>query len=203
MPLMRFFYSFVYRHSKAPWDSGPREMLAHLVSSGEIKPGKAIDLGCGTGSNCIYLAINGFDVTGVDYSAAAIHKARAKADRAGAKVNLVVDDLTNLKKISGKFDFIVDYRTLDDLTPAQRNLYVRNVLPLAEKGTKFLLFAFEWHLARWKRFIYRIGVLGAANLELGEVSVRFGKYFEIKELERETNSRGWPKGSATYLLTRK
>ena len=43
----------------------------------------------------------------------------------------------------------------------------------------------------------------AANLELGEVGVRFGKYFEIKELERKTNSRGWPKGSATYLLTRK
>src|SRR3990172_6065697 len=43
--------------------------------------GQPIDLGCGTGSNCIYLAINGFDVTGVDCSAAAIHKARAKADR--------------------------------------------------------------------------------------------------------------------------
>ncbi|MFX0212047.1 MAG: class I SAM-dependent methyltransferase [Candidatus Hodarchaeota archaeon] len=47
-----------------------------LVTSGKIKPGKAIDLGSGTASNCIFLAEHVFDVTGVDYSPTAIRNAR-------------------------------------------------------------------------------------------------------------------------------
>ena len=41
-----------------------RQELVELVESGRIKPCKAIDLGSGTASNCVFLAQRGFDVTG-------------------------------------------------------------------------------------------------------------------------------------------
>ncbi|MBL7201233.1 MAG: methyltransferase domain-containing protein [Anaerolineae bacterium] len=63
---MRLFYELGYRFCRMPWETGPREELVGLVDSGRIAPCRAIDLGCGTGSNSIFLAQRGFEVTGVD-----------------------------------------------------------------------------------------------------------------------------------------
>jgi len=65
---------------KIPWNiEAPPHLLVRLVKEGMIKPCKAIDLGCGTGNYAIYLAEQGFDVTGVDSSATAIQIAAEKA----------------------------------------------------------------------------------------------------------------------------
>jgi len=73
---MKRFYEITYRYFRAPWDIGSRVELMSLVESGRIKPGRAIDLGCGAGANAIYLTQKGFEVTGVDYAEAAIEKAQ-------------------------------------------------------------------------------------------------------------------------------
>ena len=69
---MKWFYEILYSRFRAPWDIGPRVELVQLVESGRLKPCRAIDLGSGTASNCVFLAQRGFDVTGVDYAQAAI-----------------------------------------------------------------------------------------------------------------------------------
>ena len=76
---MKSFYEVVYSRFRAPWDIGPRKELVELVDSGRLRPCKAIDLGSGTASNCVFLAQRGFDVTGVDYAAAAIELGRKRA----------------------------------------------------------------------------------------------------------------------------
>ena len=194
---MKLFYELGYRLFRMPWEMGPREELVGLVESGRITPCRAIDLGCGTGSNAIFLAQQGFDVIGVDFAASAIEKARRRANAAGVRVQFVVDDLTNLRKAKGLFDFLVDYGTLDDLWPKGRDLYVRNVLPLTHPGSWFLLWCFEWPTQWWERF-----PLGMA-LEPGEAERRFGEYFEIKRIAGKANLSGWPRGFAAYLMTRK
>jgi SAM-dependent methyltransferase len=93
---MKWMYNLMYRYSLIPWDIGPREELVELVENGRIKSCKAIDLGSGTGSNCIFLAQHSFDVTGVDYSPAAIEMGRVRAREARAEVKFIEDDLTNL-----------------------------------------------------------------------------------------------------------
>lgn len=113
--------------------------ILFYVESGRISPCRAIDLGCGMGSNAVFLAQRGFEVTAVDFASSAIQKARQKAEAAGVKVEFIMDDLTNLRKVKGTFDFLVDYGTLDDLNPEDRDLYVRNVLRLVHAGTRFLL----------------------------------------------------------------
>jgi cyclopropane fatty-acyl-phospholipid synthase-like methyltransferase len=166
------------------------------VESGRIAPCRAIDLGCGTGSNAIFLAQHGFDVTGVDFAAPAIEKARRRANAAGVRVQFVVDDLTNLQKVRGPFDFLVDYGALDDLRAKDRDLYVRNVVPLTDPGGRYLLWAFEWQTRWWERFLF------AMALEPGEAQRRFGQYFEIERIARETDFSQWPRGFACYLMLR-
>lgn len=107
---MRWFYEVTYRHFRAPWDVGPRQELVELVTEGALTPCRAIDLGCGTGANAIFLAQHGFEVTGVDFATAGIEKATRAAADAGARVDFVVDDLTDLRRTRGPFDFLLGLR---------------------------------------------------------------------------------------------
>ncbi len=194
---MKLFYTILYRHFRAPWDIGARQELVDLVESGRITPCRAIDLGSGTASNVVFLAQRGFDVIGVDFAPAAIELGRKRANDAGVKAEFVVDDLTNLKQIKGTFDFLVDYGVLDDLNPKDRDLYVKNVLPLTQTGSRFLLFCFEWQPRWWERPFF-----SSMAMYPGEVRQRFEKHFEIEEIARSVNYSEFPAGVATYLLTR-
>jgi SAM-dependent methyltransferase len=200
---MKSFYEILYKYFRAPWDIGPRKELVSLVTSGRLQPCRAIDLGSGTASNCIYLAENGFDVTGVDYAVSAIDRGRRIADEAGLQVEFIVDDLTNLQHVEGPFDLLIDYGTLDDLVPRNRDLYVESVLPLTRPGSHFLLYTFEWQLRRWERMLMKAAIFGAMAMEPGEVQNRFGKYFEIEEFSRQIDPSKWPPGEVTYLMTRR
>ncbi len=63
-----------------PWDTGtPDPLLVEMTESRVIVPGRTLEVGCGTGTNAIFLAQHGFDVLGLDISEIAIEKARAKA----------------------------------------------------------------------------------------------------------------------------
>ena len=63
-----------------PWDTGTADpMLVEMIEAGAIAPGRTLEIGCGTGTNAIYLAQHGFDVVGVDISPLAIEQARARA----------------------------------------------------------------------------------------------------------------------------
>ncbi len=194
---MKLFYELGYRYFRMPWETGPREELVGLVESGRIAPGRAIDLGCGTGSNTIFLAQHGFEVTGVDFAASAIAKARRRANAAGVRAQFVVDDLTNLRKVKGTFDLLVDYGALDDLGRTGRDLYVRNILPLTRAGSRYLLWCFEWPVRWWERLIPLF------PFEPGEAEQRFGEYFQIERIAGKTDLSGWPRGFAAYLMTRK
>ncbi len=199
---MKLFYELMYRHFRVPWDIGPRQELVALVEGGRLPPGRAIDLGSGTASNCIFLAQHGFDVTGVDYAAAAIEEGRTRAEAAGVEVDFRVDDLTDLRHVDGTFDLLVDYGTLDDLVPRDRDRYLENVLPLTHPGSRFLLYCFEWPLRWWERLLFRAAFFGAMAMEPGEVERRFGQHFAIERIAGELDYSNWPPGYAVYFMTR-
>ncbi len=196
---MKLFYEIVYRYFRAPWDIGAREELVTLVESGRIRPCRALDLGCGAGANAIYLAQQGFAVTGVDFAAAAIEKARERAEMAGVEVAFIVDDLTDLRHISGTFDFLLDYGVLDDLRLPQREPYLQNMLPLTHPGSRYLLWGFEYPLRWWERFLPFYDI----PFEAGEIERRFGPYFEIEKVAGKLDWSRFPPGYAAYLMTRK
>ncbi len=138
--LRRLFFQLSY-YQQPPWDTGisPPELLEFIAAH---PPGRALDLGCGSGTNVITLAKHGWQVTGVDFAPKAIAMARKKARQAEVSVDLRVADVTRLKGISGRFDLVLDIGCFHSLSQEDKVTYASN-LPglLAPRGT-FLLYAF-------------------------------------------------------------
>lgn len=183
------FYDWLYRIVKwfrvpIHWVFGAQTELAELVDSGRIKPGRAIDLGCGVGREAIFLAQRGFLVTGVDISPTAIGMATKAAAEAEVEVDFVVDDLTELTRVSGTFDLIVDVGAFNDLNAEQRDAYVRNVLPLGSANSLFFLMCFE------------------QKVSLSEMRERFGESYDI-ELVSTRGETGTRRSFSFYLLERR
>jgi len=199
---MKIFYDTWYRFGTPPWVGQPRPELVNLVESGALQPGRAIDLGCGTGDNAIFLTQHGFEVTALDFAPAAIATAKAKARQAGLDVDFGVDDLTRLSTVSGQFDLLVDYGTFDDLSIRQRAAYVRQIVPLAKPGAKFLLWCFQWEPRLWERAATAILPFGNLALRPGEAQRWFANAFHIEQVAGQTGLSSWPRGWATYLMTR-
>jgi len=191
---------------RPPWDEGPRKAFSALVENGRLKPGRLIELGSGAARNAIFLAMHGFDVTGVDRDPALVALARKKVMAARVAAKFVVDDITNLQNVTGPFDVLVDYSTFDDLTPEARDRYLQNVLPLTHPGSQFVLYCLEWTLSWWEKLtlqvLTRFG-FGQLTLEPGEVKRRFGEHFHIHKVAGETQKHNYPRGYAVYLMTRK
>jgi len=195
---VRWFYQLTYRYFRAPWEIGPRQELVELVEAGVLTPCRAIDLGCGTGANSVFLAQHGFEVTGVDFAPAGIEKATRAATDAGVSVDFVVDDLTDLRHTRGPFDFLLDYGVLDDLRLPQREFYKRSILPLTHPGSRFLLWGFEYPIRWWERLIPFMDLPFAE----GEIEAVFGDHFTIETIARHLDWKTWPPGNVAYLLTR-
>jgi methylase of polypeptide subunit release factors len=58
MATQRLFYRLTYRFGHPRWDSGitPPELAEIVEGPDAMPPGRALDLGCGTGTNAVYLA---------------------------------------------------------------------------------------------------------------------------------------------------
>jgi 2-polyprenyl-3-methyl-5-hydroxy-6-metoxy-1,4-benzoquinol methylase len=101
----RLYFDKTY-HAKTP-DFNP-EPNAFLVEMARImKPGRALDVAMGQGRNAIYLAINGWDVTGFDVSENGLAIARKAADQAGVKINIVRQGWEEFEFGNEKWDLIV------------------------------------------------------------------------------------------------
>jgi 2-polyprenyl-3-methyl-5-hydroxy-6-metoxy-1,4-benzoquinol methylase len=98
-----------YGEGDTPWDSGhPSSELMRVLAQERIQPCRAIELGCGTGTNSIWLAQQGFEVTGVDVSSLAIASAKKKAADSKISVRFVQGDVLNLPDLGQPFPFFFD-----------------------------------------------------------------------------------------------
>jgi len=131
-----------YHGNRRPgWDVGrPATNLKKAVEDGTIRPGRAAVLGCGTGTNAIYLAKKGFDVTGIDLAPTALDRAEEKARRAGVKVRWLVADVLKPPRLE-PFDFIFDRGCYHGVRRHDAAGYVASVKRLSHKGTHLLILA--------------------------------------------------------------
>lgn len=93
-----------YEEADNPGSIEPDELLVYEAK--DLKPGRALDLGCGTGANAIWLAQKGWDVTAIDWADAAIKTARARAAEAAVDAEFEVADVTQWKP-PRPFDLVV------------------------------------------------------------------------------------------------
>src|SRR6185436_5492987 len=138
--LRRLSFNFWYFRNP-PWDSGisPPELLEFIQTH---PAGKAIDLGCGTGTNVITLACAGWQVTGVDFALPAIGMAKKKLNQAHVRADLRVGDVTKLTNFTGPFDLALDLGCFHGLAPQDRSDYLSQLKRILAPNGFWLLYAF-------------------------------------------------------------
>ncbi len=123
------------RYSGTDWPTDPDAPLVELVSA--LHPGRAIDLGCGPGRNAIWLARQGWRVTGVDASGVGLAQAKERATREGLVVELVHADLLSYVPSQAAFDLVVVANL--HFSPEERGLFfARAVAAVAPGGHLFV-----------------------------------------------------------------
>jgi SAM-dependent methyltransferase len=98
-----------YKSGDTPWDVSQADFnLIEVVTKTPILPCKALDIGCGTGDNSIWLAQNRFQVIGTDTSDIALEKAKEKASKANVECNFLPVDFLKNKIEGAPFVFVFD-----------------------------------------------------------------------------------------------
>lgn len=132
-----------YLSGDTPWDTGvvPPEVIA-FVSSGTLRRGWALDLGCGSGVSTCYLARQGFRAIGVDLA----HSALVRAFQAAAADHLpayfCLGDVCDLSFLRVRADFALDVGCLHGAPAARRTDYIRSLADHLLPDAFYLLYAF-------------------------------------------------------------
>ncbi|GAB3042639.1 hypothetical protein GCM10027052_25940 [Parafrigoribacterium mesophilum] len=85
----RYRTATTHRHGRV-WSNDPQQVVQDLVRG--LTPGSVLDVGAGDGRNSVFLALAGWEVTALDFSAEGIRLARARAEKEGAVATWVVAD---------------------------------------------------------------------------------------------------------------
>ena len=159
-----------------PWDTGvsPPELKELIEGPNALTPTRALDLGCGTGTNSVYMAQHGWDVIGIDFVPKAVAAAKSKAAAAGVSPRLIVGDVTRLGElgVGGKFGLVFDLGCLHSIPDGRRDAYARGVTEAAAPGATFLVWGF--YANRTSR-----NTLGFVKLSHEELERRLGQDWEV------------------------
>ena len=193
-------YDWAKSWQDLPWaHEEPTLFLAEICR--RRPPGRALDIGCGAGTDSVFLARQGWDVTSLDFMPKALEYTTARAREAGVTVRPVEADITEWQ-VPGAFDLVLDHGLLHNMDPVRYPAYRTRVLAaLAEEGDFVLL---HWHPRHpgqpsgrmGPRRVSREQVLGFFAPELQE------RFFAAEEFEDLPDLVGGGMTQAYYWLRR-
>jgi len=135
-----FFQTYDWAESwqDLPWaHDEPTLFLANVCQM--RKPGKALDIGCGAGTDSVFLAPQGWEVTSLDLMPKALEYTQQRATDAGVRVNPVEADITRWSP-DQRYDLVLDHGLLHNMDPVRYPAYRETLLnALAEDGDFILL----------------------------------------------------------------
>jgi SAM-dependent methyltransferase len=106
------------------------------------KPGRALDIGCGAGTDSVFLASQGWDVTSLDFVPKALEFTQARAEAAGVSVTPVEADITQWEP-PGEYDLVLDHGLLHNMDPVRHSAYRETVMKCIAPDGDFILL--HWH----------------------------------------------------------
>jgi SAM-dependent methyltransferase len=128
-------------YHKLPWFSPhPYPWLRRAVEEGWLRRGgRVLDVGCGAGTNSLFLARSGFRVSGVDLAPGAIEAARARAARRGLSVDFQAGDALRLPYPPKSFEGLLDVGCFHTLPIPLRRTYSRELARVLRPGGRYIL----------------------------------------------------------------
>ena len=166
-----------YQSGNTPWDAGqPDCNLIDVVAQQPIPSCKALEIGCGTGDNAIWLAQNRFQVIAVDVSDIAIEKAKEKASKANVECDFMRVDFLTTTIECAPFDFVFDRGCFHSFgSEDDRSRFAQNVAThLAEAGLWLTLVGNADEIRQGS---------GPPQRKAGDIVLAVEPYFEILFLQ--------------------
>lgn len=128
-------------YDQLPWfEPGPSPQVRRAVEERFLPAdGNVLDLGCGAGSNVLFLAEHGYRAHGVDLSPGAVAAARARATEAHLTADFQEGDALALEIPDGSLDGLVDNGCFHTLPLSRREDYAKEVHRVLRPGGSFVL----------------------------------------------------------------
>lgn len=180
-----------YSVNYLPWEAKkPSTEIKKAIKKYVLPKKSIIDLGCGLGTNSLYLAQKGYHVTAIDIAPLAIQHLKEKAQRKKIKLRAKVMDVVREALPANTYHAALDKGLLHNLKfsrPSSRR-YLKNVAGSLKKNGLFILVA--GNADNESTLISSKGKY--PRLTLTEISELLTPYFEILEIRRclyDTNTK--------------
>jgi len=125
-----------YKDLDDAWYVEPEPIIMEEVKG--LKPGRALDLGCGAGGNALWLAEQGWEVVGVDWAESGIAKARSAATAKRLGASFIVADITQWKP-KREFDLVISNFALPPAGSQRQQTFTSALQGLDHGGTIMIL----------------------------------------------------------------
>lgn len=158
---------------QAPWDIG-RPQKAFTDVAEQIK-GSVLDAGCGTGENALYFAQRGQKITGIDFLAEPIARAKQKAAGRGLQAAFLIMDALTLKDWPERFDNVIDSGLFHVFNDPDRRRYVEGLASVLKPGGRLFLLCFSDD---------EPGTQGPRRVSRREIEDTFGEGWTVESIER-------------------
>ncbi|GIH71535.1 class I SAM-dependent methyltransferase [Sphaerimonospora thailandensis] len=182
----------------------PDESLVSYVEREVLRPGRALDLGCGPGRNAVYLASLGFEVDAIDLSPTAVAWAEERARESGVDVRFHCGDAFTAEFQSGAYDLVYDSGCLHHLPPHRRVSYLDLVDRLLTLGGHLAISCFAAGAMGSElpdEQLYREGRLhGGLAFSPEELRWIFSDYEEVEIRQMEEQPPDSPVFGVPFLL---
>ena len=123
-----------YEGIELVWTATPNRFLAQEVAG--LAPGRVLDLACGEGRHAVWLAEQGWQAHGVDFSEVAIEKARRLAEARAVDAKFEVADLTEWDPV-GQWDLVLVFYL--QLPVDERRIVLRTAAAAVAPGGTLLV----------------------------------------------------------------
>jgi SAM-dependent methyltransferase len=193
-------YDWARNWRDLPWShEEPTLFLAQVCQ--ERKPGRALDIGCGAGTDSVFLAKQGWDVTALDFMPKALEYTQHRAKEAGVKVRPVEADITEWTA-PASYDLVLDHGLLHNMDPLRHQAYRERLVAAIGERADFVLL--HWH----PRYPGQPnGKMGPRRVSRADIEAFFApelqlRFFALEEFEDLPDMVGGGMSQAYYWFRR-